>query len=144
MLSKQKNSIWLLEKESTVRSLYLSRWMKKSCLIEFNWIIIENMLQIFPHKEHYHRLILLHYLNEFQEPFKNAISFVKLTYLCHLGNKVLTYNVYVFTLWNTIRYRFYWLYEKEGANPKFTTERLLWKIKPWQSFFFQIIVPKIY
>ena len=79
MLSKQKNSIWLFQKESTVQSLYLSWWMKKSCLIEFNWIINESKLQKFSHKEHYHQLILLHYLKGFQDPLEKAISFVKLT-----------------------------------------------------------------
>ena len=39
-----------------------AKWMKKSCLVEFNWIIIENILQKLPHKEHYQQLILLYYL----------------------------------------------------------------------------------
>ena len=87
------------------------------------------MLQKFSHKEPYQQLILLHYLKKFQESFVNAISFVKLSHLCHLGNNVLTYNAYAFTLWNTI-YWFYISYEKEGATPKFLTERLFWKIQP--------------
>lgn len=36
------------------------------------------MLQKLSHKEHYHQLILLHYLKGFQDLLEKAISFVKL------------------------------------------------------------------
>ena len=41
--------------------------MNEKIMFEFNCIITKNILQIFPHKEHYQQLILLCYLQIFQE-----------------------------------------------------------------------------
>ena len=139
MLLKRKHSFLLFEKKLTATLWYPSRWTKTWSLTEFNWIIIENKLQKFRHKDHYQQLILLYYLKKIQEKttiFKKCNFFGQtLWHSRYVENKVFLYNVYVFSCLKTMHWWLYRLHEKEWATPKLSTVRLFWKVQPWQSLF---------
>ena len=56
---KNREENWIVLVHCVAKTAKL---MKKTCLIKFNWTIIENISQRFPHKEHYQQLILQYYL----------------------------------------------------------------------------------